>query len=411
MVQPVLWSAKPLIRKATVSKLIGILVGLLWFSRANLKRMDEQYRLLELDNYRILDTLPEKELDEITEIASAICDTPISLISLIDEHRQWFKARKGLDVVETPREDAFCQHTLQRPQEVLVVDDPLHDERFKDNPLVQGDPHIRFYAGAPLETPTGHVMGTLCVIDNQPRSISENQKRALQLLARRVMDYLETRKLLLEQGDKIELDATRLKKLTDQAPGAIFQFEMTPDGEESFSFVSQGIAEIHPCLNPERLQENVEAVFAVVHPEDVGPLRESIRASYRDLTPWSYECRMVSDDNSVSWCWGNAKPERKEDGTVVWYGTLQNTTDRKEYTKTLERVLFDISHTIRRPVATMLGLTALIEQANLDQPTLAEVVGHLKTVSQEMDVHIKTLNTTYLAIQAKFSSRYDDQNR
>ncbi len=113
------------------------------------------------------------------------------------------------------------------------------------------------------------------------------------------------------------------------------------------------------------------------------------------MTHWSKECRVVSEDGSISWCWGNAKPEKKEDGTVVWYGTLQNITEKKEYTKTLERVLFDISHTVRRPVATMLGLTAIIEQGNLDDKTLKEFVGHLNTVSQEMDVHIRQLNKTY----------------
>ena len=115
--------------------------------------MNEQNRLQELKSYKILDTLPEKELDELAEIASVICDTPISLVSFIDEKRQWFKARKGIEAQETPREDAFCQHTLQTPKEVLVVNDPLNDERFKNNPLVLGNPHIRFYAGAPLETP------------------------------------------------------------------------------------------------------------------------------------------------------------------------------------------------------------------------------------------------------------------
>ncbi len=243
--------------------------------------MDEQHRLLELNGYKILDTLPEKELDEIAEIASVICDTPVSLITLMDDKRQWFKARKGLEMPETSREYAFCQYALQYPQEVLVVDDPLHDERFQDNPFVVGEPNIRFYAGAPLATSTGQVMGTLCVIDDKPRNITESQKEALKLLARRVMSHLETRKLLSERDDHLELSATRLKKLSDQAPGAIFQFEMTPNGQQSFTFVSQGISEIHPSLSPEKLKENPEIAFAVIHPDDIAPFRESILASYR----------------------------------------------------------------------------------------------------------------------------------
>ena len=370
--------------------------------------MDEQHRLLELDGHALLDTLPERELDDITEIASVICDTPISLLTLIDNKRQWFRARSGSDVQETSREYAFCQYALHYPQEVLVVDDPLHDERFEDSPFVAEDLHVRFYAGAPLVTPTGQVLGILYVIDHKPRSISKSQKEALSLLAKRVVGHLETRKLLMQQDDHLELSATRLKKLSDQAPGAIFQFEMTPDGQQTFTFVSQGISAIHPNLCPEKLKENAEVAFAVIHPDDVAPFRESIRTSYVEMTPWSNECRVVSENGSISWCWGNAKPERKEDGTVVWYGTLQNTTEKKEYTKTLERVLFDISHTIRRPVATMMGLTAIIEQGNLDDATLRDFVGHLDTVSREMDVHIRQLNKTYLEVQAKFSQSGDD---
>lgn len=386
-------------------------IELLKCTKSQLQRsMDEQHKLLELDGHTLLETLPERELDEIAEIASVICDTPIALITLIDDKRQWFRAHSGSDVQETSREYAFCQYALGYPQEVLVVDDPLHDERFRDSPFVAEDFHVRFYAGSPLVTPSGQVLGILYVIDHKHRSITESQKEALSLLAKRVVGHLETRKLLIQQDDHLELSATRLKKLSDQAPGAIFQFEMTPKGQQAFTFVSEGISEIHPGLSPEKLKENPEAAFAVIHPEDVVPFRESILASYVGMTPWSNECRVVSENGSVSWCWGNAKPEKKEDGTVVWYGTLQNVTEKKEYTKTLERVLFDISHTIRRPVATMLGLTAIIEQGNLDDKTLREFIGHLDTVSREMDVHIRQLNKTYLDVQAKFSQSADEQN-
>lgn len=139
--------------------------------------MNEYLRLQELESYHIMDTLPDNELDELVEIAAAILDTPISLISLVDSERQWFKVNKGLEARQTPRQDAFCQHALHNPKEVLVVEDPLTDERFRENPLVLGDPNIRFYAGAPLESPNGQVLGTLCVIDNKPRKISNQQKK------------------------------------------------------------------------------------------------------------------------------------------------------------------------------------------------------------------------------------------
>lgn len=361
--------------------------------------MYEKDRLQELREYKILDTLPEEELDEVAEIASAICDTPISLVSFIDDNRQWFKSTKGVDIKETPRKLSFCQHTLHQPTEVLVIDNPLHDERFKDHPFVQGQPHVRFYAGAPLVTPTGNVLGTLCIIDHKPRKISEQQKKALQLLAKKVMNYLETRKLLFEQGSKIELSATRLKKLTDQAPGAIYQFEMKPDGKKSFSFLSKGISEIHPNLSPEALKENPLLGLDVIHPDDLPFVRESLYGSFANLTPWSIEYRVILDDNNIAWHWSNAKPEKQKDGTVIWYGTFQDVTDRKRYTKALEQMLSDISHVMRRPVATMLGLAEAFEiEKELNENTLREYLMHLKTVSREMDVYIRQMNEAYSKI-------------
>lgn len=368
--------------------------------------MNEQERLQELFDYRILDTSPEKELDEIAEIASAVCDTPISLISFVDEDRQWFKAKKGLGIKQTPRQDAFCQHALVNPKEVLVVDDPLNDSRFKDNPLVLGKPNIRFYAGAPLETPNGNVLGTLCILDDKPRSISETQKKALMLLAKKGMEHLETRKLLLEQHDEIELSAARLKKLTDQAPGAIFQLEMRPDGKLSFPFISKGMTNIHPHLNLTELKVDAEIAFSVIHPDDLELLKKSIQESFINLTIWDTEYRVISDEGSVTWHWVKANPEKKEDGSVVWYGTFQDITGSKEYIKTLEQILFDISHVMRKPVAKMLGLTAAINKDNFDVKMLKTFSGHLRTVSEEMDDYIKELNEVYYNLKLKATDQH-----
>jgi len=372
--------------------------------------MNEQHRLQELAAYKILDTLPEKELDELAEIASAICDTPISLVSFVDEKRQWFKAVKGLDTQETPRQDAFCQHALQNPKEVLVVDNPLNDERFKNNPLVLGNPHIRFYAGAPLETPQGNVLGTLCIIDNKPRTISEAQKNALLLLAKKAMDYLETRKLLIEQNNEIDLNIARLKKLTDQAPGVVFQLEMKPDGKMYFPFISKGITTLHPSLNPAELKDDAQIAFTVVHPDDLESVKDSLQNSYLNLTNWNIEYKVISeDDDNTCWHWANAKLEKKEDGTVVWYGTFQDITGRKEYIKTLEQILFDISHVMRKPVATMLGLTTAIERDDMDEETLRAFTGHIKTVSEEMDSYIRKLNADYNETRLKVTGNiYND---
>ena len=154
---------------------------------------DEDARLAELRSCNILDTLAEKEYDDLTRLAARICGTPTALISLVDRDRQWFKSRVGLDATETPRDWAFCAHAIH-DQEPLIVPDALEDERFRDNPLVTAAPNIRFYAGTPLRTGAGHALGTLCVIDYERRQFTAGQKEDLEILGRQVTALLDLRR-------------------------------------------------------------------------------------------------------------------------------------------------------------------------------------------------------------------------
>lgn len=168
---------------------------------------NEKERLAELVSYQILDTDLEQSFDDLTKIAAYICQSPISLVSLIDEDRQWFKSRHGLDVSETPRDLAYCAHAIHEPQDILEVPDAFEDERFHDNPLATGEPHVRFYAGAPLISSNGYALGTLCVIDHEPKKLDEDQKEALWALSRQVTAQLELRKTNRHlQESKIEKD-------------------------------------------------------------------------------------------------------------------------------------------------------------------------------------------------------------
>lgn len=158
------------------------------------KHEHEEARLKVLSMYELLDTLSEEDYDNITRIAAEICETPIALITLIDEERQWFKSRHGIDVKETPREQAFCAHAINAEDEVFVVDDVEQDERFHDNPLATAPPHVKFYAGVPLQSDEGLPLGTLCVIDHQPRQLTDQQRDSLKALARQVMNLLRLRR-------------------------------------------------------------------------------------------------------------------------------------------------------------------------------------------------------------------------
>ena len=172
---------------------------------------DEISRLKKLVAYEVLDTPSEQLFDDITQIASYLCQTKISLVSLIDKDRQWFKSRVGLDATETPRSVAFCSHAIHN-DELFYVPDATKDERFHDNPLVVGAPHVVFYAGAPIITPEGHRVGTLCVIDDHPKELNHEQKELLIRLSRQVASNLEMRIHIAAQ----EKYSARLNKVNDE---------------------------------------------------------------------------------------------------------------------------------------------------------------------------------------------------
>jgi GAF domain-containing protein len=170
---------------------------------------NEKKRLKVLWQYEVLDTVPEEVFDDLTDLAAKICEAPIALISLVDEDRQWFKAKVGTTVSETARDFSFCAYAITQ-SDLFIVPDATRDQRFAHNPLVTSEPKIRFYAGAPLITPDGHALGTLCVIDKVPRELRTEQKQALRILAHHVVSQLELRRRSRELGD-VRGENTRLQ--------------------------------------------------------------------------------------------------------------------------------------------------------------------------------------------------------
>ncbi len=194
---------------------------------------NESNRLKQLQSYHILDTLPEEEYNEITKLAAIICNTPISMISLIDHKRQFIKASVGAEIKESDRDISFCSHSILNPSAVMIVPDSRNDKRFHDNPFVMEEPNIVFYAGMPLVTSDGHALGALCVIDHIPRQLSDKQMEALNYLSKQIIKLLELRKA----NAVLKLSQTRLKAYSEQM--------------ESFAYIAS-----HDLKEPARMVNN-----------------------------------------------------------------------------------------------------------------------------------------------------------
>ena len=242
---------------------------------------NEDERLAELLSYDVLDTEAEQLFDDLTTLASQICDTPIALISLIDPDRQWFKSRVGLDAEETSREIAFCSHAILQ-DDVFEIPNASLDPRFHDNPLVTGAPDIRFYAGAPLVSPSGHAIGTLCTIDRKPRKLTESQKASLQTLSKSVVAHLELKRKNreLERTSQFRSDFLSYVSHEIRTPlNAINTFSRLLEGEaqklklpESFTTPLS-----HVTQSGERLLEIVNSVLDIKQIE-AGKMRVMPRA-------------------------------------------------------------------------------------------------------------------------------------
>ena len=227
---------------------------------------DEEQRLEALKAYEILDTLPESVYDDLTALAAHICQTPIALVSLVDRDRQWFKSRLGLDASETPRDISFCGHVVA-DRETLIVPDAQRDERFADNPLVTGEPGIRFYAGAPLATPDQHYVGTLCVIDSQPHTLGDQERGLLEALSRQVVSQLELR-----------LNLRNLESTQEELRQAILSEREASQAKSLF--LANMSHELRTPLNAvigysEMLQEEAEDAGQESFVDDLGKIRSS----------------------------------------------------------------------------------------------------------------------------------------
>lgn len=292
---------------------------------------NENARQAALDKLRILDTPPEARFDRLTRMAAKLLDAPIALISLVDRDRQWFKSCIGLDVSEAPRSLSFCGHALFDTQP-LIVEDARKDARFFDNPLVTGDPHVRFYAGTPLHSADGHALGTLCVIDRKPRTLSEEDLQCLRDLADCAEEQMSARELaihyreqeLYEQNESLIM----LKQLADLVPGGLYQFRRYPNGRMTFPFSSMGV-ERSFGVTRKQAQEDAASLFRIIDPDDSPAVLAAIEESAKHLTTWSIQFRIRSEDGKSRWLEGHSTPQKLSDGSILWHGYLEDIDDKK----------------------------------------------------------------------------------
>ena len=260
---------------------------------------DEALRLSVLNELRLLDTAAEQDFDDITKLASQICETPISLITLLDENRQWFKSKIGLEIDETPRDIAFCNHAIKQVG-VLIVPDAKQDDRFADNPLVLGAPNIRFYAGVPIRSANGFPLGTLCVIDSKPRTLSPQQLFALEVLSRQVERNISVRKKIerLEAAEESQANfnqqfRTALEKIGDNVWEHDFR-----TGKSSFSRAKNDLLGL--VINQ---ATDIDSLWwQSIHPDDLFLLEKNDRKCRAgEIDAHRLEYRIVQPDGSVKW--------------------------------------------------------------------------------------------------------------
>jgi PAS domain S-box-containing protein len=284
----------------------------------------ETKRLKALSSYNVLDTLPEKEYDAITRLASYICQVPVALISLIDSDRQWFKSIIGLDATETSRADAFCNYTILN-DDILEVTNAAEDETFKNNPFVKGDAHIRFYAGAPLIDPDGNRLGSLCVIDTVPRKLSYEQRDALRTLANEVMSHFVLRKQKRELQQS--LDAHKeFFNLFDTSP----EIHFIADKDSNIELINKAVTGILGYDPQQAIGRSLWSFVVGNNREQFVPLIEKAKASGQSFDLETHTVSLDGKEKWIGWC-GIYKGDK-------WYASGRDITYQKEILAELEQL-------------------------------------------------------------------------
>ncbi|MEM9066981.1 MAG: ATP-binding protein [Myxococcota bacterium] len=373
----------------------------------------EVERLAALRELGVLDSAPEDVFERLTELACTFLDVPIALVSLVDERRHWFKSRVGVDVPELSRDHGLCSWTILGDQ-LMEVEDTLKDARFANNPLVQGQPHVRFYAGAPLVTSRGSI-GTFCVVDHKPRKLDHHQKAVLESLAATTLELLRSRKIT-----ETAVERTELLTIAEELAGV---GHWRVDLVQNHMFWSQQVYEIHG-LDPGSYTPTIEAAVNAYHPDDRSRLSELLERTRTTQTPFEFEGRLLRTDGSIRLVQTSGRPQidRNTGDVTAIFGVFRDITDDRALQRRLVQaekmasvgtLAAGVAHEINNPLSyihanalalseeiaelvtdprpELRELSTLIEEIREGTQRIKKIVGGLKTFSRTADRNTEVL--------------------
>ncbi|MXP26303.1 PAS domain-containing protein [Altererythrobacter indicus] len=311
----------------------------------NVVSTEQRNRALQAYGLDALEDDPE--LAKIVNFASKLCDVPIALVSLVEEERQRFLARKGLNARETPRSSSFCAHAMLLGS-IMEVRDAMRDERFHTNPLVTGPPNIRFYAGQPLRSPEGVPLGALCVIDHHPRpeGLTEFQREGMAVLADAVMRRLRSRRETLAAKQELEYSEGQFKALADSIPAIAW----SSDANGNFEYFNKRLIEF-TGVDPDR---------TTIHPDDLLPMQKAWAQSLEKGEEFERELRLQRHDGEYRWMMARTVPVKTATGKIIrWFGTAVDVDELHRISESRDLLAKELSHRIKNIFAVVAGLISL----------------------------------------------------